>query len=95
MEIQLLGDKEEKTLQQYVNAHREKIRLYLEERLLHLGKRYEENNTAKNKFLNFFRGTPTNEKSYNAEEAETREIADLMFILGDYKRATDLYKNLV
>ena len=60
-----------------------------------MGKRYEENNTAKNKFLNFFRGTPTNERFYNSEEAETREIADLMFLLGDYKRATDLYKNLV
>ena len=91
--VRIIGEGEENTLKKYVIIHRERIRQAIENRMKALCSRYEENNTAKNKFFNFFK-SPTSDKSYTAEEVEAREIADSLFLLGDYKRALDVYKDL-
>lgn len=53
--VRLIGDKEDQEIRQFVSNHRDKIRQNLEDRLRWLCSRYEENNTAKNRFFNFFK----------------------------------------
>lgn len=48
------------------------------------------------KLFGFFKGNSTPKEKYLvSEEAEAREIGDLMFILEDYKKAHDIYKNIL
>jgi hypothetical protein len=91
--VRIIGDSGDYTLKECINDHRNRIRQAVEDRLKQLCVRYEENNTTKNRFFNFFK-SPQTEKSYTMEEVETREIADTLFMLGDYRRALDLYKDL-
>ena len=57
-------------------------------------KKYDELNAAKNKFLNFFRGNTPTDNFYVAEEKDFRELGDKLFLLEDYKKAYDVYRNV-
>ena len=81
-------------LQDILDYHRECIRKSLEQRLEQLMKKYEELNATKNKFLNFFKSNTPTDKYYTAEENDFRELADKLFLVEDYKKAYDVYRNV-
>lgn len=90
--IRIIGQDGAEKLNEVVYSHKCKIKTIFENRLDMLLKRYEERKTAKNRFLDFFKGSSPTEKHYVEEEAETREIADCLFLLEDYKQAYELYR---
>ena len=68
----------------------------IEYRLEVLFKKYDDNYSVSNKLFGFFKGNTTPKGKYLVtEEAEAREAADLMFLLEDYKKAHDMYRNIL
>jgi hypothetical protein len=48
------------------------------------------------KFVGFFKGNMTPKEKYLiTEEAEARELGDVMFVVEDYQRAYDAYKTVL
>ena len=63
-------------------------------RIDHLQKQFKEFSKTSTKFFGMFVSNNTNKDKYNSEEQECRELGDLYFLFGDYKRAYDCYKEL-
>ena len=59
-------------------------------------KRFDDHYSMTSKFVGFFKGNMTpKERYFITEEAEARELADLMFVMEDYQRAYDSYKTIL
>ncbi len=71
-----------------VQNHLKKIAKSLEDRLFKTLKSYEELFTKTNKFLNFLSSDRLPTQSYYVgAEVDSRDVGDLLFLLGEYKKS--------
>lgn len=68
----------------------------ISKRVDYLNKQFKEFSKVANKFIvGFFGGGGGDRDKYSREEVECRELADINFIQGDYRRAFECYKELL